>query len=297
MINFSCPHGPTLLFQTSLKGEPRRYYACSAYRAKKFCDFHHGHGDKITSGKLLKWNEARRSFLRDKDHVQLYRELVDFQSSAGDGGGHFCQTCGRIVVRGAIKDHKAHLLTPIDQCLLATPTKILKPLSEDKKEAQYFFNTNTVRLIVQTLQSQQFSHVLCLGAPSIFENLCNENSAVPQLRRLLMDLDSRFLALLGPLDFVWFNMMNFHFFQPDSGRSVYSDFLSELTRETLLPGKLAVVLDPPFGARHELLAASLRRIRRDVKRLAAAATVNIFWIFPYFMEKKLGQEADLGLKG
>jgi hypothetical protein len=97
-----------------------------------------------------------------------------------------------------------------------------------------------------------------------------------------MDIDARFLALLGPLDFCWFNMMNFHFFHSDSGTSVYRDFLSELVKKGG-GGSLAIVLDPPFGARHEILAASLRRICRDARQVST----TLFWIFPYFMEKKL----------
>ena len=167
----------------------------------------------------------------------------------------------------------------------------MRPLSEDKKEAQYFFNNESVRLIVDTLQSLKFTHVICLGAPSIFEYLGDESRYAP--RRLLMDLDSRFAALLGPLEFVWFNMMNFYFFHADSGKSVYKDFLSELGSKG---SSLAIVLDPPFGARHEILSASLRRILRDAKRISDAAATKIFWIFPYFMEKKLVHEADLGLR-
>ncbi len=146
-----------------------------------------------------------------------------------------------------------------------------------------------MRFIVGTLAARQFSHVICLGAPTIYESLGGgTGNCAP--RRLLMDIDARFLALLGPLDFCWFNMMNFHFFHPDSGSSVYRDFLSELAKYG--GGSLAIVLDPPFGARHEILAASLQRIRRDARQVST----TLFWIFPYFMEKKLvGKETGLGL--
>jgi hypothetical protein len=146
-----------------------------------------------------------------------------------------------------------------------------------------------MRLTVGTLAARQFSHVICLGAPTIYESL-GGGSYAP--RRLLMDIDARFLALLGPLDFCWFNMMNFHFFHPDSGSSVYRDFLSELANGG--SNSLAIVLDPPFGARHEILAASLQRIRRDALRLGKVST-TLFWIFPYFMEKKLVSE-ETGLE-
>ncbi len=117
-----------------------------------------------------------------------------------------------------------------------------------------------------------------------------------------MDLDARLLALLGPLEFCWFNMMNFHFFHADSAASVYKDFLSELAAnmpgddKDSAGGRLAVVLDPPFGARHEILAATLRRIQRDARRLSGGRTsAKIFWIFPYFMERKIVQESSLDL--
>jgi hypothetical protein len=150
-----------------------------------------------------------------------------------------------------------------------------------------------VRFLVGTLAARQFSHVICLGAPTIYESLGGGvGNYAP--RRLLMDIDARFLALLGPLDFCWFNMMNFHFFHPDSGTSVYRDFLSELANGGG-NNSLAIVLDPPFGARHEILAASLQRIRRDALRMGKISP-TLFWIFPYFMEKKLvGEETVLGL--
>ncbi len=149
-----------------------------------------------------------------------------------------------------------------------------------------------MRFLVGTLAARQFSHVICLGAPTIYESLGGGGGNYAP-RRLLMDIDARFLALLGPLDFCWFNMMNFHFFHPDSGTSVYRDFLSELAQNgDGGNNSLAIVLDPPFGARHEILAASLQRIRRDARQVST----TLFWIFPYFMEKKLvGEETGLGL--
>jgi hypothetical protein len=102
--SYSCPHGPTLLFQDTRGGSnsssgdnTRQFYACSAYRSKKFCDFHLNKGDKITPGKLFKWAEARRAFMKDKDHVKLYKELTSFLTSGAQG--HFCQTCCRLLLR------------------------------------------------------------------------------------------------------------------------------------------------------------------------------------------------------
>ncbi len=151
--NPSCPHGPTLLFQDVIKGETRQFFACSAYRSKKFCEFHHERKDKITSGKLLRWQEARRALLRNKDHIQLYKELIQFQSGGGRNG-RFCQTCGRLVTKGPKMDsHDGHVLVKLDAQLCTTPTKVLRPLSENKKEAQYFFSPETVRFLIGLLKS------------------------------------------------------------------------------------------------------------------------------------------------
>jgi len=145
-----------------------------------------------------------------------------------------------------------------------------------------------VGFLVATLAARQFSHVICLGAPTIYESLGGGiGNYAP--RRLLMDIDARFLALLGPLDFCWFNMMNFHFFHPDSGTSVYRDFLSELANGG--SNSLAIVLDPPFGARHEILAASLQRIRRDALRMGENFH-NALLDFPVFYGEEAGGRGD-----
>ena len=91
-------------------------------------------------------------------------------------------------------------------------------------------------------------------------------------------------GLLGPLDFCWFNMMNFHFFHGPSSRTVLASFLRSSG------SSLAIVLDPPFGARPELVTHTINSITAEARKLGggkAGGKPKLFWVFPYFMEKKL----------
>ena len=87
-----------------------------------------------------------------------------------------------------------------------------------------------------------------------------------------------FSGFYSPEEFCWFNMLNFHFFHGEGARAVYQAFLRSAT-------SLAVLLDPPFGARIELISHTLRRIRSEFG--GNKPEPRIFWIFPYYMEKKI----------
>ena len=52
-----CKHGPTLLFSRHMggtNGVVKNFYACSAYRNRKDCDFYREAGDKVDQARLFR---------------------------------------------------------------------------------------------------------------------------------------------------------------------------------------------------------------------------------------------------
>jgi len=275
-----CPHGPTVLFEKVTKGVAKQFYSCSAYRDRKFCDFYHVKNEKVTNGKTVKWAVQRKDLIRNKEHGKLY---CDYLTLTGDDDISliFCQDCGVLGEKGKTfeKDHESHKMKSIEREDLSRPSQILEAEGRTRKEAQYFFNKQTCDFITNSLSSQNISHVLCIGSPTIFESLNAQNSSI---KTLFLDIDSRYLALYSPLQFCWYNFTNGYFFLGEASQSVYEDFVREGGEN------LAIVLDPPFGVKSELIGEGFKRISSDVVEMAETKNVPaIFWVFPYFMESKV----------
>ena len=70
--------------------------------------------------------------------------------------------------------------------------------------------------------------------------------------------------------------------KPGDNRAAYEDFLGDAS--------LAVVTDPPFGGKVELVDRCIRSVAQDWRRvngLRGDRNPLIMWIFPYFMESKI----------
>jgi len=282
-----CQHGPTVLFEKVTKGVTKQFYACSAYRDRKFCDFFHVKNDKVTNGKSVKWAVQRKDLIRNKDHSKLYGDYLTLTSDE-EISLIFCQDCGVLGKSGKQfeSDHESHRSTTAQREDLSRPSQILEAATGTRKEAQYFFNKKTSDFITGSLKSQKISHVLCIGAPTIFEALNSENSGI---KTLFLDIDPRYLAFYSPLQFCWYNFINGYFFLGSSSQNVYEDFVREGG------ANLAIVLDPPFGVKSELIGEGFKRICSDVSEFAEEGNVpKIFWVFPYFMESKV-KETGLNL--
>ena len=119
-----------------------------------------------------------------------------------------------------------------------------------------------------------FTDVLCVGCPSVMELLPDN------LSTLLLDLDPRFQAFYPPEKFIWYNFFNGHCFNGEQPKTVLQNFL-------ISAEKLLIILDPPFGAKTELISHSLDRVRHQVEQLSFSARVSVAWVFPYFMEKQV----------
>ncbi|CAL8139599.1 unnamed protein product [Orchesella dallaii] len=144
--------------------------------------------------------------------------------------------------------------------------KINHPLSfpnqRDKGEAQYHFNEKTVQYFMNHFRSLEFDSVLCVGTPSLHQHITSSNQK--GLQSFLLDIDDRFVKLYQSR-FALYNMCNHHFFHESSK---YQKFLASAR-------KLAIVVDPPFGVKVELIwHGCLSGVINDFKRANEAAVNN-----------------------
>lgn len=58
-----------------------------------------------------------------------------------------------------------------------------------------------------------------------------------------------------PSEFLHYNMFNNYFFGGDAAEKTFSDFIADAKH-----GKIALVMDPPFGGVMSILAASLKKL-------------------------------------
>ena len=87
-------------------------------------------------------------------------------------------------------------------------------------------------------------------------------------------------AFHPPEKFIWFNFFNSHAFHGDKADAVLQNFL-------INSEKLVVIIDPPFGAKTELIWESLARLKKRAEMLSYSVTISFLWVFPYFMEKQV----------
>jgi len=361
-----CKHGPTLLFSRQvggMEGIVKKFYACSAYRNRKDCDFYQEVGSKVTQAAIFRQSQACKQFLANNDYSESFdsvskareevedtdvdevddmavdefeikkdekveldednvvesdkkqKEIVgdkkeenedvkddgsneedveetgdkkeeneddeddgsneeDVEETGPPGVIKFCQDCGKVSTPVCL----IHDTTNLSRADLDRPAKVLKPKSTDRKEAQYFFSDSTKEFLIDTITSQGFTHVLCIGCPSVYECLPANLSS----QSMLLDLDPRFLSFYTSKRFLWFNFFNGHFFHGEESSTIFRDFL--ISCDNLL-----VILDPPFGAKTELISHSLSRVTDQLEMLSISATVSTIWVFPYFMERQVKQ--------
>jgi len=276
-----------------MPGTVKKFYACSAYRNRKDCDFYQEAGVKVTQARLFRLSEASKIYLKINDHTESFNAVNNARQIKGNveekegekenlnnndektaGGLSFCQDCGKVSTPHCL----AHCTISLSREDLDRPAKVLRAKSVDKKEAQYFFSNSTRQFLIDTIIRQGFTNVLCIGCPSIFECLPSTISS----RSLLMDLDPRFLSFYSSKQFLWSNFFNGHFFHGEKSSTTFTDFLVSCE-------KLLIILDPPFGAKTELISYSLDRIIGQLEMFNISATVSTIWVFPYYMERQLKQ--------
>jgi hypothetical protein len=231
-------------------------------------------GEKLKQAKLFSVSQASKALLAGRGHVAM-RGAVERGLEAGGGSVLLCSGCAGVGEEGTVCCAPEGRVT-VTREQARRPCSVLKPKARDKKEAQYFFSSATSAFLVDTVSKLGFTDVICVGCPSVFEQL----DPAGGVNSLLLDLDPRFQAFYSPDKFVWYNFFNGHAFHGEPADTVLRNFL-------INSEKLVVLLDPPFGAKTELIWHSLQRLKQLAESLSFSVTVSVVWAFPYFMERQV----------
>jgi len=130
---------------------------------------------------------------------------------------------------------------------------------------QFIFDKQTTQFLLQQIEKFNSDSVLCIGTPTIFENLPGHIS------RYLLDIDDRFSQFYNEQLYTKFNMFNNHFF---TSPEAFREFLNKSEN-------LFILIDPPYGGLVKLTAHTLKQI---FKMTENKKTVSIFLFYPYFIE-------------
>ncbi|GFS02167.1 zinc finger CCHC domain-containing protein 4 [Elysia marginata] len=279
----SCPHGPALLFEQydHSSNSFRQFFACSAFRDKRKCSFHLWVGEKtkecLKSSKVFSHKEARIRFRSFKALPKTKR--------------YVCCTCGLLLMPSEIQDHErqGHLVKgKITLRNLKKPSFLFTPLDNNKTYAQYLFSSKTVDFLLSSIEKLAYSHVLCVGAPRIHEEIqLRRKSGGTTLTSMLLDLDERYGQFYPPSLYAKYNMFNHHFFER-VGRKQLIRFL------TAAGGGALLITDPPFGGMVEALSQSFLKISKIWEKILLPSSsqnnemsIPFMWIFPYFLENRI----------
>ncbi|XP_053528440.1 rRNA N6-adenosine-methyltransferase ZCCHC4 isoform X4 [Artibeus jamaicensis] len=210
-----CPHGPTLLFVKVSHGkeETRRFYACSACRDRKDCDFFQWEDEKL-SGARLAAREARNRRcqppLSRTQCVERYLKFIKLPLSQR----RFCRRCQQLLLPGDWEEHQEHqVVGDISITQLKRPSRLLSPLENKKTNAQYLFADRSCQFLVDLLSALGFRRVLCVGTPRLHELIRLKASGdKSNIKSLLLDIDYRYSQFYMEDSFCHYNMFNHHFF-------------------------------------------------------------------------------------
>uniref|UniRef100_A0A7N6B7K5 Zinc finger GRF-type domain-containing protein n=1 Tax=Anabas testudineus TaxID=64144 RepID=A0A7N6B7K5_ANATE len=280
-----CVHGPTLLFEkVSKAGEKgRRFFACSACRDRKDCNFFQWEDEKVSEARLLAREAENQSKRPPFSHQEYFTRFRTF-SSLPLNEKIFCQDCQVLLLPGEHEAHSSHRSTSITPAQLTRPSVLLRPLDNKKSNAQYLFTDRSSHFLLDTLAALGYRRVLCVGTPRLQEliKLRNLEQKHEPMKSLLLDIDFRYAQFYSQDEFCHYNMFNHHFFGGESSSAILQTFLTECDGE-----KVVMVADPPFGGLVSPLANSHVKCRSANSNNSVAADMPMMWIFPYFFEPRI----------
>lgn len=200
-------HGPALLFRETFDdGRPaRQFYGCSANRDRNQCRVR----DSAADAEAVAADDRVRSEAFE-ERLQQKTTLFAQIQALPDTDRAYCAQCGSLVPAAAVVEHAHHsgLVRTISDQQLRSPTRLLAPLSNDSREAQYFFADTTLLTIERILVAARIRRVVCIGAPRLHEYVRANSERLGGCSSVLLDLDDRLEQFYGRHEFFRFNMFN-----------------------------------------------------------------------------------------
>ncbi|XP_018428765.1 PREDICTED: zinc finger CCHC domain-containing protein 4 [Nanorana parkeri] len=288
-----CPHGPTLLFVKTAKGKEdgRRFYACSACRDRKDCQFFQWADEKVSEAKREAREEYNRSCQPPMSHDQYmirFQEFIELPLAKKK----FCQDCQQLLLQNEWEQHSGHhVIGDISVSQLRRPSQLLHPLVNKKSNAQYLFADRSCSFLLDTIIGLGYRRVLCVGTPRLHEWIRHQacEGSKPKVKSLLLDIDFRYSQFYSKHEFCHYNMFNHHFFGGEAPKAVCQSFLQEDDGDGII-----MVTDPPFGGLVEPLSFSFKKMSemwRTPSNTGSSIELPTFWIFPYFFESRILQSS------
>uniref|UniRef100_A0A8B9YY77 Zinc finger CCHC-type containing 4 n=1 Tax=Buteo japonicus TaxID=224669 RepID=A0A8B9YY77_9AVES len=283
--NYVCRLGPALLFVKTSQGkeEGRRFYACSACRDRKDCNFFQWEDEKVSETRLVAREEYNRNHqppFTHRQNVERYKNFILLPLSKR----RFCQECQQLLFPAEWEKHLDHqFLCNISIAQLKSPSQLLYPLENKKTNAQYLFADRSCQFLLDLIIDLGFRRVLSVGTPRLHEMIQSKASQGEdfRVRSLLLDIDFRYSQFYTEDEFCHYNMFNHYFFGGEAAREACRKFLHQGNG-----GRVIMVTDPPFGGLVGALAASFKKLMAMWKE-TGKEEMPMFWIFPYFFESRI----------
>jgi len=185
----------------------------------------------------------------------------------------YCYTCSTLFLETEQSDHSDHKYTEsLNRQQLRQPCRyILQPLENKRTNAQFFFSQTFIDYLINDIIIKgTWDSVICIGCPTIFENL-NQPRYKQKLHSYLLDYDHRLCSFYSTKQMLIYNMFNGHIFS--NKKSFEENFLSKIKN-------CLIIIDPPFGGFHRALSYSFEKLfqSNEIHR-------NLILFNPYFLEK------------
>ncbi|XP_057305849.1 rRNA N6-adenosine-methyltransferase ZCCHC4-like isoform X2 [Hydractinia symbiolongicarpus] len=260
-----CEHGPTLLFERFTVGKgSRKYYACSACRDRKECDFFQWADEKLTKGKLLRQKEVKKILSKKRKSPDVIKE-----------NDEWCIQCESSVTIQNKDEHREHETKILSLSDVESPSHLLTAKENKKYNAQYFFDQETIKFLSTTISRLGYKNILCIGTPRLFEVLRLKSD----ISVFLLDIDKRLHQFYSSNSFLQYNMFNNFFFEKN-GVEKCKGFLSQKS-----PIETLIIVDPPFGGLVNILAKTLK----SLWKMGSEEVLPTILVFPYFLESHVNK--------
>lgn len=135
----------------------------------------------------------------------------------------YCHSCSIFFNSSIDKSHVDHdTINDLNFEQILNPSKFLKPIEDNQKEAQYLFSNESVNTIINILTENNIKNIICVGTPRIHE-YAKANLRIKNVASFLLDIDIRHYNFNTTHEFCQYNMFNHHFF--DEEKTNYNEFL------------------------------------------------------------------------